>query len=69
MTMGDRIKAARGAKSQADFARDVGVSLRAIQYWEAGKRKPRIDQVAKLCDATDLSIEYLLYGDKDKVVA
>lgn len=67
MTMGARIKNARGTKTQHAFADELGVSPRAVQYWEAGQRKPEIDQLQKLCEVTGRSSTYFIFGEEEKV--
>lgn len=67
MALADRIKEARGTKTQPAFARELGVSVRAVQYWEAGERKPEVDQLRKLCEVTGLSSTHFIFGVEEKV--
>lgn len=51
--------------TQAELAKKVGVTLRAIQNWEAG-RLPRLDDATKLADALGVSLDELRTHDKPK---
>jgi len=48
---------------QKDIARSIGVSLRAYQYYERGKRNPDSVTLIKLADYFDVSVDYLLGRD------
>ena len=55
------IKAREAAKmSKAELAEEAELSLSAIQGYEADRRKPNADQLAKLADALGVSADYLL---------
>lgn len=55
------VKAREAAKmSKAELADKSKLSLSAIQGYEADRRKPNADQLAKLAEALDVSADYLL---------
>ena len=80
MKFGEKIRNARIAKkmSQADLARNAGISLRTVQNYELGTRMPKKrDTYAKLAEALGISEDILIdentsfvlraseqYGDK-----
>lgn len=47
------------------LANDVGVSLRALQYYASGAREPSMTTLIALADYFDVSIDYLV-GRVDK---
>lgn len=62
MTLGQRIQSARKAKNltQKQLAELIGVVTGTIQQYELNKRQPRIEQLQKIADALDTSIQQLL---------
>ena len=50
---------------QKDIANDIGVSLRAYQYYERGERNPDTETLTKLADYFDVSTDYLLGRSDD----
>ena len=58
----DRLVKAREAvkMSKAELADKADLSLSAIQGYEADRRKPNADQLAKLAKALGCSADYLL---------
>lgn len=64
MTIGEKIYKFRIylGLSQKDFADKVGTSQSAINYWENGKRQPRISQLKKIARFIDYPL-YLLMDD------
>lgn len=46
--------------TQAQLASILGVGRAAIAKWESGTREPRLQILVKLCDALDVSSDYLL---------
>lgn len=54
------------AWSQAELAAKVGVTLRVIQNWEAG-RLPRLDDATRLADALGVSLDDLRTHDKPTI--
>lgn len=45
---------------QKTIASDIGVSLRAYQYYERGEREPTVTILVALADYFDVSIDYLV---------
>ena len=58
----DRIKQLKlsNNKMQKDIARDIGVSLRAYQYYETDQREPTLNVLISLADYFDVSLDYLV---------
>ena len=52
-------RAARGSMSQRAFAKFLGVSYTTVQAWERGDSIPDIQNLAKIADRADYSIEEL----------
>lgn len=65
MTIGEKIYELRtSAKlSQKDFAKLIGVSQTAVNFWENGKRQPKLEQLQKICNYFDISLKTLLHDD------
>ena len=57
MTIGEKIYKIRTnmGLTQKDFAEKVGVSQSAINFWENGKRQPRLLQLNQIADALKIS--------------
>lgn len=49
--------------SQKEFAEKAGVSQSAVNYWENGKRQPKISQLKKLATAFKIPL-YMLIDEK-----
>ena len=47
------------------ISKDTGISDRLIGYWKSGERSPTKDNLIKLADYFDVSVDYLL-GRTDK---
>lgn len=60
--IGQRIKELRCEKkmSQRALAQKIGVSQKAVDYWERGVNEPKASYVVLLCDVLDVSADYLL---------
>ncbi|MBO4323359.1 MAG: helix-turn-helix transcriptional regulator [Clostridia bacterium] len=50
--------------SQAELGKRIGVSQKAVDYWERGINEPKASYIAALADFFDVSADYLL-GRKD----
>ena len=62
MTMGDRIRRARvgaGYRSQASFARALGVSKGLVHQWERYGKPPGRENLLKVAQLTAVSVQYL----------
>jgi transcriptional regulator with XRE-family HTH domain len=69
MTFGERITMLRKQFkwSQDDLAKKIGTSAPIVGRYEREDIKPSIDVAAKLADALEVSLDYLL-GKSDKMV-
>lgn len=58
----ERIKELRQEKnlSQSVLAQKIGVSQKAIDYWERGINEPKATYIVRLADFFDVSTDYLL---------
>ncbi len=58
----DRLKELRIEKgvSQANVAKTIGVSQKAVDYWERGINEPKASYVVSLADFFEVSCDYLL---------
>ena len=67
----NRIRTARLAKgwTQADLARELGVSQQAVQAWETGARDIRAGRLAELSRVLGVTASYLLGFDVDDLTA
>lgn len=45
--------------TQDQLAKKAGCSARSIYLYEAGERSPQLDQFAVLCEALDVSADFL----------
>lgn len=64
LAIGKRLAAARDAKglSTAALAELLGVSKGTVNHWELGNRAIKHDDLARLCQALDLSADEALFG-------
>lgn len=46
--------------SNYQISKDTGISDSLIGYWRQGKRVPQADNLAKIADYLDCSVDYLL---------
>src|SRR5262245_33170446 len=60
-----RLREVRGEKTQAEFARQLRVSLRTVQSWEAGKQ-PRDAMVAWIARTNKVPLSWLLGVDLEE---
>lgn len=60
--IGKRIKELRKEKnlSQSQLAGQIGVSQKAIDYWELGTKEPKASYIVKLAEFFEVSADYLL---------
>lgn len=58
----DRLKGQRIARgiTQAEMAREFGVSARTIYMWESGERKPDITTLVQIAKYMEVTTDYLL---------
>jgi len=62
--IGQRIKALRGALSQKDFSRKVGVPFRSFQRYESGERVPSVEILKRISDQTGTPLDRLIKGEE-----
>jgi transcriptional regulator with XRE-family HTH domain len=62
---GARIRAARRERgwTQDELAEEVGVSRSAVAQWETDRAGQIRDNLARISEALQVSVEYLLYGE------
>ncbi len=62
MDIGLRIKELRTERnlSQRALAKEIGVSQKAVGYWEQGKNEPKATYILALAEYFDVSADYLL---------
>ncbi len=62
MKLGETIKELRKEKniSQQSLANSIGVSQKAIDFWEREVNEPKASYIVKLADFFDVSTDYLL---------
>lgn len=62
MLCAERIKELRLEKGifQAALAKAIGVSQKAVDFWEKGENEPKASYILKLADFFDVSTDYLL---------
>ena len=67
MKIGERIKELRIEKalSQAELAKIIGVSQKAVDFWERSVNEPKIGYVIALVDFFDVSFDEF-FTDIDK---
>ena len=46
--------------SQQELAKQIGVSQKAIDYWERSVNEPKASYIVKLADFFEISADYLL---------
>lgn len=70
MTVGQRIKESRknAGLTQKALAEKCGLATGTIQQYELSKREPRTDQLKKIADALNVSINYLKGWQNDDIV-
>ncbi len=61
MTIGDRLRYARGDRSQAEVAEAVGLTAMAISKLEADRMKPSYRTMQKLAEYFGLSVDGLFF--------
>lgn len=69
MEFSERVLQARKAKgmSQEKLAELIGVSRQAVSKWETGEAKPDVDKLIAICEALELSMDYLCFGKQDEL--
>lgn len=62
--IGNRLVSLRGARTQEDVAKAIGVSVAAIGMYERGERIPRDEIKIKLASYYDTTIQAIFFDDK-----
>lgn len=62
MTVGEKIYTLRVKQnlSQKAFAEKIGASQASVNYWESGKRQPKLGQLQKIADFFEITLDSLL---------
>lgn len=62
MNIGEIIKELRTERdlSQQKLAEAIGVSQKAVDYWERGINEPKASYIVRLADFFEVSCDYLL---------
>ncbi len=62
MEFAERLKAVREEKglSQTELAAKTGLQPSAVSHFESGRRSPSFDNLRRLADALNVTIDYLL---------
>lgn len=58
-TISARLREARGAVSQARLARRAGLNPSTPSHYETGVNTPQLENLIKLADALDVSLDWL----------
>ena len=61
---GERLRAARGEKTQADVAKELDITASAIAMYESGVRTPRDEIKEKMPNYYKKPVGYLFYGEE-----
>lgn len=65
MDIGDRIRQIRGRRSRAEFAEGLGIHPQTLYMYEKGKRVVDVELVRGLCEKFNVSVEWLIFGDRE----
>ena len=60
--LAERIRAARGTRTQAQLAAEAELSRQSIVNYESGQTMPSADALARISKATGASLDYLVWG-------
>lgn len=66
-----RLQALRNERelSQEDLAKRTGLQATAVSHFETGTRKPSFDNLRRLADALETTVDYLMGRTDDPVAA
>jgi transcriptional regulator with XRE-family HTH domain len=59
-TPGERMRVARGARTQREIAEALGVKQPTVAEWEADRKSPRSDKLAQIAELLGLDVNDLL---------
>ena len=60
---------ARLGLTQRELANRLGVSVRVVQDWEAGRSKPDVKSVLQMSELFDCTTDYLLGRSEERAAA
>lgn len=63
-TLGERIKLARGGRSQESFAKQLNISKGSLGFYERNENLPNVDIALKICSETGVDLTWLLTGQQ-----
>lgn len=61
-----RLREVRKSKktTQKELAEQIGISQKSYSHWENGKTEPSFENLVKLADLLDVSLDWLFGRDK-----
>lgn len=62
--IGNRLVSLRGARTQEDVAKAIGVSVAAIGMYERGERIPRDEIKIKLASCYDTTVQSIFFDNE-----
>ncbi|MFW5879783.1 MAG: helix-turn-helix domain-containing protein [bacterium] len=70
MTFAERLKDLRKKKglSQNELSNTIGVHFTQVSRYERGETKPNAEAMAKLANALDTTVDYLMSGTSDDII-
>lgn len=68
--IGKRISQTRKAQglTQENLAEQIGLSMQSVSCIELGKKGVRPENLIKICEALEVSADYLLFGKRETAV-
>ncbi len=64
MTTTEKLVLMRGARSRAEVAKAIGVSVAALGLYEQGRRVPRDETKKALAKLYDTTVDYLFFAEE-----
>jgi transcriptional regulator with XRE-family HTH domain len=70
MKLGDKIKTLRTEHNmtQPDLAKELGVTVRTVAYYENNERQPKKTLIVEICKLFNVTTDYLLSDDESFLV-
>lgn len=62
-SLGDLIRSRGLARQQKNIASDLGISEAALSHYIKGRSTPSFENLLRMADYFDVSLDYLVYGD------
>lgn len=65
LAIGQRLDLTRLALglSQVDFCRRAGIAPNTFNQYKSGKNRPVLDEAYEICDAFNLTLDWIYFGD------